>query len=142
MDKSKFRTTQKDMTANQRFNTNNQVRGSQNTTMPQKNTSEFTTTQNKSKGTGLKCFKCKEPGHTSSACRREWGKQLMIGGGEHSQSAEYEEEPVYDNEPEEDIFYGDVGESVIIRKAFLLPKEPKEAWLCNMSEHLSHNVHY
>ncbi|XP_017255857.2 transposon Ty3-I Gag-Pol polyprotein isoform X1 [Daucus carota subsp. sativus] len=121
-----------DMTANQRFSIDNQAKGSQNTTMPRKNMSESTTPQNKSKGTGLKCFKCNEPGHTSAACRRERGKQLMIGGEEHSQRAEYEEEPIYDTEPEEDVLYGDVGESLVIRKALLLPKEePKEDWLRN-----------
>lgn len=133
VDKPKFRSAQsQDVAVNQQSSTDNQSKSYQNTNMPRKSNSEAVTTQNKNKGTALKCFKCNEPGHTSATCRRERGKQLMIGNEEYNQSAGYGDEPVYDTEQEDEILYGDVGESLVIRKALLLPKEePNEDWLRN-----------
>ncbi|GJU09767.1 hypothetical protein Tco_1132163 [Tanacetum coccineum] len=47
------------------------------------------------------CFKCGEPGHWSSDCRKERGKQLMMEN-EKSQTYEYEDEVEYTLEPRYD----------------------------------------
>ncbi|KAA8522646.1 hypothetical protein F0562_012994 [Nyssa sinensis] len=61
------------------------------------------------------------------------GKKLMFGSEEPEQSADYEAEPVFDDDDDdEDLVYGDVGESLVIQKNLLLPKEEvKEDWLRN-----------
>nr|GEZ89911.1 hypothetical protein [Tanacetum cinerariifolium] len=66
----------------------------------------------------FKCFKCGEPCHKSSACRKERGKQLMMESGK-SESYEYEDEVEYAVEPrydeddesnEDNLVYGDSGQ--------------------------------
>nr|GEU93777.1 hypothetical protein [Tanacetum cinerariifolium] len=86
----------------------------------------------------FKCFKCGEPGHKSSACRKERGKQLMTESGK-SESYEYEDEVEYavesrydedDESNEDNLVYGDSGQMLVIRKSLLLPKEEeKDEWL-------------
>nr|GEZ52781.1 hypothetical protein [Tanacetum cinerariifolium] len=88
----------------------------------------------------FKCFKCGEPGHKSSACRKERGKQLIMKSGK-SESYEYEDELEYavesrydedDESNEDNLVYGDSGQMLVIRKSFLLPKEEeKDEWLCS-----------
>nr|GEU53554.1 transposon Ty3-I Gag-Pol polyprotein isoform X1 [Tanacetum cinerariifolium] len=78
------------------------------------------------------------PGHKSSACRKERGKQLMMESGK-SESYEYEDEveyavkPRYDEDGEsneDNLVYGDSGQMLVIRKSLLLPKEEeKDEWL-------------
>ncbi|GKE40545.1 putative CCCH-type zinc finger family protein [Tanacetum coccineum] len=88
----------------------------------------------------FKCFKCGEPGHKSSACRKERGKQLMMESGK-SETYEYEDEVEYTLEPrydeddernEENLVYGDSGQMLVIKKSLLLPKEEESGdWLRN-----------
>ncbi|GJZ49192.1 DNA gyrase subunit B, chloroplastic/mitochondrial [Tanacetum coccineum] len=49
----------------------------------------------------LKCFKCGEPDHKSSKCRKERGKQLMIEN-EKCESDDYEDEEEYTIKPSYD----------------------------------------
>nr|GEW95039.1 reverse transcriptase domain-containing protein [Tanacetum cinerariifolium] len=80
----------------------------------------------------------KEPGHKSSACRKERGKQLMMESGksesyEYEDEVEYAVEPCYDEDDEsneDNLVYGDSGQMLVIRKSLLLPKEEeKDEWL-------------
>ncbi|GJR75361.1 DNA gyrase subunit B, chloroplastic/mitochondrial [Tanacetum coccineum] len=85
----------------------------------------------------IKCFKCGEPCHKSSTCRKERGKQLMMEI-EKLETYDYEDEVKYNVEPrydedeeyEDNFVYGDVGQMLVIRKSLLVPKEEeKDEWL-------------
>ncbi|GKC79224.1 putative CCCH-type zinc finger family protein [Tanacetum coccineum] len=88
----------------------------------------------------FKCFKCGEPGHKSSACRKERGKQLMMESRkseiyEYEDEVEYTLEPCYDEDDEkneENLVYGDSGQMLVIKKRILLLKEEESGdWLRN-----------
>ncbi|XP_038678354.1 uncharacterized protein LOC119979794 [Tripterygium wilfordii] len=85
-------------------------------------------------GTGFKCFKCGEPGHKSSDCRKATscvGKNLLVEG-EYDDSENYNlEGPIFDEENlETEIIDGDGHVNLVIRKSLLIPKESNgEDWL-------------
>lgn len=60
-------------------------------------------------GLGINCFKCGAPGHKSAQCRKEnsrEGKQLLV---EECDEETGEELPIYDEDDEDSVVYGDVG---------------------------------
>ncbi|GKA28425.1 putative reverse transcriptase domain-containing protein [Tanacetum coccineum] len=82
---------------------------------------------------GLKCFKCGEPGHRQSECKKA-GKRHLIADREGDDDVayeEYEEAPVYDEEPEceEEYVSGDVGVNLVVRRSCLTPKADGDDWL-------------
>nr|GEW16372.1 hypothetical protein [Tanacetum cinerariifolium] len=88
------------------------------------------------------CFKCGEPGHMSSDCRKERGKQLMIENEKHesddyNDEEEYTVEPSYDEyeENKEDNFvYGDTGQIEAEFKARETLKPYKLSWFRKVNE--------
>ncbi|GJY58175.1 putative reverse transcriptase domain-containing protein [Tanacetum coccineum] len=68
---------------------------------------------------GLKCFNCGEPGHRQSECKKV-GKRHLFSDLEGDDAAyeEYEEAPIYDEEPEceEEYVSGDVGVNLVHKK--------------------------
>jgi hypothetical protein len=83
----------------------------------------------------LQAFKCGDPNHKSSDCKRassshlDSGKQLITEGELKDIG-----EPVFDEEVndgiDEDLVYGDTGEALVIPKSQLIPKqEVMEDWL-------------
>lgn len=105
----------------------------------------FNQGQHQSTQFGNKCYECGETGHKSAACRRDKAKQLMMGAENAEQYADPEEDPTYDEGDEandaEELVYGDVGESLVIQKSLLLPKEEvKSDWLRNNTFHTTCTV--
>ncbi|GKG53333.1 putative reverse transcriptase domain-containing protein, partial [Tanacetum coccineum] len=84
-------------------------------------------------GSGLKCFKCGEPGHRQSECKTARKRNLFADPKEDDEVAygDYEEAPIYDDEPEyeEEIVTGDVGINLVVRRYCLTPKADGDDWL-------------
>ncbi|KAL4179987.1 hypothetical protein AMTRI_Chr13g122910 [Amborella trichopoda] len=77
----------------------------------------------------LHCFKCGEMSHKAKDCKKsnsqfDKNKQVIIVDENLDDANWYDGDPIYDDEPyEDDLVYGDVGESLIIRKSLLTPKQ-------------------
>ncbi|GJR53338.1 putative nucleotidyltransferase, ribonuclease H [Tanacetum coccineum] len=82
---------------------------------------------------GLKCFNCGEPGHRQSECKKAGKRHLFADpeGDDDAAYEEYEEAPVYDEEPEceEEYVSGDVGVNLVVRRSCLTPKADGDDWL-------------
>ncbi|GKE10335.1 putative nucleotidyltransferase, ribonuclease H, partial [Tanacetum coccineum] len=82
---------------------------------------------------GLKCFNCGEPGHRQSECKKA-GKRHLFADSEGDDDVayeEYEESPVYDEEPEceEEYVSGDLGVNLVVRCSCLTPTDDGDDWL-------------
>ncbi|GJZ54740.1 putative reverse transcriptase domain-containing protein, partial [Tanacetum coccineum] len=82
---------------------------------------------------GLKCINCSEPGHRQSECKKAGKRHLFADpeGDDDAAYEEYEEAPVYDEEPEceEEYVSGDVGVNLVVRRSCLTPKADGDDWL-------------
>ncbi|GJT71687.1 putative nucleotidyltransferase, ribonuclease H [Tanacetum coccineum] len=82
---------------------------------------------------GLKCFNCGEPGHRQSECKKAGKRHLFADpeGDDDAAYEEYEEAPVYDEEPEceEEFVSGDMGVNLVVRRSCLTPKADGDDWL-------------
>jgi hypothetical protein len=71
---------------------------------------------------GLKCFKCGEPGHKIADCRKgeKYGKGLLIDleNAFNEQGEEGEQEATFDDyrDVEEEFVTGDSGPSIMVRR--------------------------
>ncbi|KAL4204655.1 hypothetical protein AMTRI_Chr01g133100 [Amborella trichopoda] len=76
----------------------------------------------------LCCLKCREAGHKAGDCRKlnshlDKSKKLMIVNKNLEDTDGYDGDSIYIEEPNvDDLVYGDVGESLVIRKSLLKPK--------------------
>ena len=77
----------------------------------------------------IKCFRCGEQGHKATECRKlasQKGKNLLLEEDE----LEEMEGPVYDEDKDEEVLYGDGQATLVIRKSLLTPKgESGDKWL-------------
>ncbi|GKB78780.1 putative reverse transcriptase domain-containing protein, partial [Tanacetum coccineum] len=82
---------------------------------------------------GLKCFNCGEPGHRQSECKKDGKRHLYdnLEGDDDAAYEEYEEAPVYDEEPEcgEEYVSRDMGVNLVVRRSCLTPKADRDNWL-------------
>ncbi|GJZ54739.1 putative nucleotidyltransferase, ribonuclease H [Tanacetum coccineum] len=82
---------------------------------------------------GLKCFNCGELGYRQSECKKAGKRHLFadLEGDDDAAYEEYEEAPVYDEEPEceEEFVSGDVGVNLVVRRSCLTPKADGDDWL-------------
>jgi len=81
----------------------------------------------------IKCFRCGEQGHRVIDCRKpasQKGKNLLLE--EDVVDSTYKEigDPVYDDDGDEDVLYGDGQKTLVIRKSLLTPKgNSGDEWL-------------
>jgi len=81
----------------------------------------------------IKCYRCGEQGHRASDCRKlasHKGKNLLLE--EYVVDYTYEEigDPLYDEDGDEDVLYGDGQETLVIHKSLLTPKwDSGDDWL-------------
>lgn len=73
-----------------------------------------------------KCYRCGEPGHKATDCRKpasNKGKNLLLDDNVVDEVVD-DAEPVYDDYEDEDgdVLYGDGSETLVIRKNLLTPK--------------------
>ncbi|GKA26082.1 putative nucleotidyltransferase, ribonuclease H [Tanacetum coccineum] len=82
---------------------------------------------------GFKCFNCGEPGHRQSECKKDSKRHLYdnLEGDDDAAYEEYEEAPVYDEEPEcgEEYVSRDMGVNLVVRRSCLTPKADRDNWL-------------
>nr|XP_043611716.1 uncharacterized protein LOC122583367 [Erigeron canadensis] len=84
---------------------------------------------------GLKCFNCGESGHRQSECKKPGKRHLFVdpddGGDDEEANGDYEEAPVFDEEPEcdEEEVAGDVGVNLVVRRSCYTPKANEDDWL-------------
>nr|GEX71966.1 hypothetical protein [Tanacetum cinerariifolium] len=83
---------------------------------------------------GLKCFKCGEPSHRQSECKKA-GKRYLFADPENNDDdvayGDYEAASFYDEEPEyeEEYVSEDVGVNLVVRRSCLTPKADGDDWL-------------
>ncbi|GJS37661.1 putative nucleotidyltransferase, ribonuclease H [Tanacetum coccineum] len=86
-----------------------------------------------SDSSGLKCFNCGEPGHRQLECKKAGKRHLFADakGDDDAAYEEYEEAPVYDEDPEckEEYVFGDVGVNLLVSRSCLTPKADGDDWL-------------
>jgi hypothetical protein len=70
-------------------------------------------------------YRCGEQGHRASDCRKpasQKGKNLLLEEDVADYTYEETGDPVYDEDGDEDVLYGDSQETLVIRKSLLTPK--------------------
>ncbi|XP_062162029.1 uncharacterized protein LOC133869072 [Alnus glutinosa] len=102
--------------------------------------------QGQSSNSNIRCFKCGEPGHRASDCKKfasRTSKNLLID----NETVEEVNigDPIFDDSNDEEILYGDGHKTLIVRKNLLAPKDDSEEdWLktnifyttCTIAEHV------
>jgi hypothetical protein len=81
----------------------------------------------------IKCYRCGEQGHRASECRKptsQKGKNLLLEEDVADYTYEETGDPLYDEDGDEEVLYGDGQETLVIRKSLLTPKgDSGDDWL-------------
>ncbi|XP_062145847.1 uncharacterized protein LOC133853838 [Alnus glutinosa] len=81
----------------------------------------------------IKCYRCGEQGHRASECRKpasQKGKNLLLEEDMVDYTYEETGDPLYDEDGDEEVLYGDGQETLVIRKSLLTPKgDSGDDWL-------------
>lgn len=123
-------------------NTRSAPRGDQNTRgfHPQEPRPTPQSIQGQSSNSNIRCFKCGEPGHRSTECRKpasRTGKNLLIEDETIEKDVDVRD-PIFDDcngdgdgdGDDEEVLYGDGNTTLIVRKSLLAPKDDSnEDWL-------------